>query len=46
MAKQVKDFNEGERLNVNLLISNLVKGTTNSGAPYLSITLQDCTKSL
>lgn len=46
MAKQVQDFNEGERLEVNLLIAGLVKGTTNSGAPYLSMTLQDCTKSI
>lgn len=46
MAKQVKDFNEGERLEVNLLISNLVKGTTNSGAPYLSLNLQDNSKAI
>lgn len=46
MSKQVKDFNEGEHLQTNLLISNLVKGTTNSGAPYLSLTLQDCSKSI
>lgn len=46
MAKQVKDFIEGERLDVNLLISNLVKGTTNSGAPYLSLNLQDNSKAI
>lgn len=46
MAKQVKDFNEGDRLNTNLLISNVVKGTTNSGAPYLSLTLQDSSKAI
>ena len=46
MSKQVKDFNEGERLETNLLISGLVKGTTNSGAPYLSLTLQDSSKSI
>lgn len=46
MAKQVKDFNEGEHLQTNLLISNVVKGTTNSGAPYLSLTLQDSSKAI
>ena len=46
MAKQVKDFNEGERIETNLLISNCVKGTTNSGAPYLSLTLQDSSKAI
>ena len=46
MAKQVKDFNEGEHLRTNLLISNVVKGTTNSGSPYLSLTLQDSSKAI
>lgn len=46
MAKQVKDFNEGDHLDINLLISNIVKGTTNSGSPYLSLTLQDSSKSI
>ena len=46
MGKKVIDFKEGDHLNVNLLISNLVKGTTNSGAPYLSLTLQDSSKSI
>lgn len=46
MAKQVKDFNEGEHIDIALLISHLVKGTTNSGAPYLSLTLQDSSKAI
>lgn len=46
MSKQVKDFNEGEHIDTSLLISNLVKGTTNSGAPYLSLTLQDSSKAI
>lgn len=46
MAKLVKDFNEGERVVVDLLISNLVKGTTNSGAPYLSLNIQDSSKGI
>jgi 3'-5' exoribonuclease len=46
MGKQVKDFKEGERINTNLLISQLVRGTTNSGSPYLSLVLQDSTKSI
>ena len=46
MNKQVKDYNEGEHLQTNLLIANVVKGTTNSGAPYLSLTLQDSSKAI
>ena len=46
MAKQVKDFSEGERVDTNLLISSIVRGTTNSGAPYLSLVLQDASKSI
>ena len=46
MAKLVKDFNEGEHLEINLLISSLVKGTTNSGAPYLSLSIQDSSKAI
>lgn len=46
MAKQVKDFIEGEHINTSLLISNMVKGTTNSGAPYLSLTIQDSSKAI
>ena len=46
MGRQVKDFKEGERINAQLLISQLVRGTTNSGSPYLSLVLQDCSKSI
>lgn len=46
MEKQVKDYNEGEHIETNLLVSNVVKGTTNSGAPYLSLTLQDSSKAI
>lgn len=46
MSKQVKDFQEGEHLNVNLLVGNAVKGTTNSGSPYMSLSLQDSSKSI
>ena len=46
MAKKVKDFTEGERVSALLLISSLVRGTTNSGNPYLSLVLQDSTKSI
>lgn len=46
MGKKVKDFNEGERVNTNLLISQMVKGTTNAGSPYLSMVLQDSSKSI
>lgn len=44
--KQVKDFQEGEHVTTNLLISNILKGTTNSGAPYLTLLLQDSSKSI
>ena len=44
--RQVKDFQEGERIETNLLVSSLNKGVTNSGAPYLSLTLQDSSKSI
>ena len=40
MGKKVKDFNEGERVNTTLLISQILRGTTNSGSPYLTLTLQ------
>ena len=46
MAKQVKDFNEGERIETNLLISSLTRGTTNSGSPYLNLVLQDSSKAI
>ena len=46
MSKQIKDFQEGDHLSVNLLINSVVKGTTNSGAPYLSLVLQDSSKSI
>ncbi|MBQ0036516.1 MAG: HD domain-containing protein [Firmicutes bacterium] len=43
---QVKDFKEGEHVSIKLLISSLVKGATNSGAPYLTLTLQDSSKAI
>ncbi len=46
MAKKVKDFTEGERVSTPLLISSLVRGTTNSGNPYLSLVLQDSSKAI
>ena len=44
--KKIKDFIEGDHLEVDLLVSNLTKGVTNSGAPYMSLTLQDSSKSI
>ena len=46
MSKKVKDFTAGERLETNLLIAQILKGTTNSGAPYLTLTLQDSSKQI
>jgi len=42
----VIDFKEGEHVKTNLLISNILKGTTNKGLPYLTITMQDSSKSI
>lgn len=46
MAKNVIDFKEGERVSTRLLIYGLTKGVTNSGSPYLSLVLQDSSKSI
>ena len=46
MRKYVKDLNEGDRVTIDLMISALTKGTTNSGSPYLSLTIQDSSKAL
>lgn len=37
----IKDFEDGQRINGKYLVSNMTKGITNNGSPYLSITLQD-----
>lgn len=42
----VKDFKEGDRVEAKLLVQGLTKGVTNSGAPYLSLVLQDSTKDI
>lgn len=41
MSKKVCDFQDGDKLSVKLLISQVNKGVTNKGAPYLSLVLQD-----
>lgn len=43
MEKLIKNFCEGDRLDVSLLITNVSKGVSNAGAPYLSISFQDNT---
>lgn len=43
---KVKDFQEGQRLKEKLMISASTGGVTNSGAPYLNLTLQDNSKSI
>ena len=43
MEKLVKEFVEGDRIETSLLITNVNKGVSNAGAPYLSITFQDNT---
>jgi 3'-5' exoribonuclease len=43
MEKLIKEFKEGDRIQLDLLVNNVTKGVSNAGAPYLSITLQDNT---
>lgn len=42
----IKDFQAGDSLQTALLITNIVRGVTTNGAPYLSITLSDKTGSI
>ena len=39
--KKIKDFAEKDRLEQPLLVKECRNGTTNKGAPYLSLVLQD-----
>lgn len=41
MSKLVNEFQDGDKLSTKLLISQVNKGVTNKGAPYLSFVLQD-----
>ncbi len=41
MMTKIKDFKEKQRLTVPLLIKDVKKGSTNKGAPYLTITAAD-----
>ena len=41
MEKLVKEYLEGERIETSLLVTNVSKGVSNAGSPYLSISLQD-----
>lgn len=43
MSKRINEFLDGDKLKVKLLISQVQKGVTNKGAPYLSMVLQDKT---
>lgn len=43
---QVKDYTEGLRVEANLLVSGLTRGITNSGSPYMSLTLGDSSKTI
>ena len=40
------EFNEKDKIEMPLLVSNVTQGITSAGAPYLSITLQDKTASI
>lgn len=46
MGKKVIDYKEGEHLEEKLLVTAITKGATNSGSPYLTLTLQDDSKSI
>lgn len=46
MNKKVIDFKEGEHLLIPLLVMSISRGTTNSGSPYLSMSLQDDSKAI
>lgn len=37
----IKDLQDGQRVNALYLVNNVSKGVTNTGSPYLSVTLQD-----
>lgn len=41
MSKKINEIQDGDRLAIKLLISQINKGVTNKGAPYLSFVLQD-----
>ncbi len=46
MSKKVIDYKEGEHLDLPLLVTSITKGATNSGSPYLTLSLQDDSKSI
>ena len=46
MNTKVKDLVDGQSLTFYGLVTNLVKGVTSNGAPYLSVTLSDNTGSI
>ena len=46
MNVKVKDLTDGQSLTFYGLVTNLVKGVTSNGAPYLSVTLSDNTGSI
>lgn len=46
MDNYVESLKEGQKIDMNLLITNSVKGVSNAGSPYLSITFQDKTGSI
>lgn len=43
MNKTISEFREGESLTLPLLLSQVTRGVTSNGSPYLSLTLQDKT---
>ncbi|HZJ87149.1 MAG TPA: HD domain-containing protein [Erysipelothrix sp.] len=43
MSTKIKDFENGKKIEVPLLVHSVTKGVTQNGAPYLSIRFQDNT---
>lgn len=41
MNKFINELKEGDRINIQLLLTNVSKGVSNAGAPYLSLSFQD-----
>lgn len=43
MMKCINEFAAGERIDVELLVTNCTKGVSNAGSPYLNVSFQDKT---
>ena len=46
MNRKIESFKEGERISTPLLVTHVTKSIANNGSPYLTIQLQDNTKTI